>query len=59
MVDPGPARVSSTRSAHSARCIYVNRARGLVIVFTAYMQNDVAKNNLERLVLDYVLPATQ
>ena len=39
--------------------IYVNRAQGLVIVFTAYMQNDVAKNNLERLVRDYVLPATQ
>ncbi len=39
--------------------IYVNRERGLVIVFTAYMQNDVAKNNLERLVRDYVLPATQ
>jgi CubicO group peptidase (beta-lactamase class C family) len=39
--------------------IYVNRERGLVIVFTAYMQNDVAKNNLERLIRDYVLPATQ
>jgi len=39
--------------------IYVSRERGLVIVFTAYMQNDVAKNNLERLVRDYVLPATQ
>ena len=39
--------------------IYVNRARGLVIVFTAFMENDVAKNNLERLVRDYVLPATQ
>jgi Beta-lactamase len=38
--------------------IYVNRERGLVIVFTAYMQNDVAKNNLERLIRDYVLPAT-
>ena len=38
--------------------IYVNRERGLVIVFTAYMQNDVAKNNLEQLVRDYVLPAT-
>ena len=39
--------------------IYVSRERGLVIVFTAYMQNDVATNNLERLVRDYVLPATQ
>ena len=39
--------------------IYVSRERGLVIVFTAYMQNDVAKNNLERLIRDYVLPATQ
>jgi CubicO group peptidase (beta-lactamase class C family) len=39
--------------------IYVNRERGLVIVFTAYMQNDVAKNNLERLIRDYVVPATQ
>lgn len=39
--------------------IYVSRERGLVIVFTAYMQNDVAKNNLERLISDYVLPATQ
>jgi CubicO group peptidase (beta-lactamase class C family) len=38
--------------------IYVSRTRGLVIVFTAYMQNDVAKTNLERLVRDYVLPAT-
>ena len=39
--------------------IYVSRERGLVIVFTAYMQNDVAKNNLERLIRDYVLPATE
>ena len=39
--------------------IYVSRERGLVIVFTAYMQNDVAKNNLERLIRDYVLPAAQ
>jgi len=39
--------------------IYVNRERALVIVFTAYMQNDVAKNNLEQLIRDYVLPATQ
>jgi CubicO group peptidase (beta-lactamase class C family) len=38
--------------------IYVSRERGLVIVFTAYMQNEVAKNNLERLVRDYVLPAS-
>jgi CubicO group peptidase (beta-lactamase class C family) len=38
--------------------IYVSRERGLVIVFTAYMQNDVAKNNLEQLVRDYVVPAT-
>ncbi|RYZ03355.1 MAG: class C beta-lactamase-related serine hydrolase [Myxococcales bacterium] len=38
--------------------IYVSRERGLVVVFTAYMQNDVAKNNLERLIRDYVLPAT-
>jgi len=38
--------------------IYVNRERGLVIVFTAYLQNDVAKTNLERLIRDYVLPAT-
>jgi len=38
--------------------IYVSRERGLVIVFTAYMQNDVAKNNLEQLIRDYVLPAT-
>ena len=37
--------------------IYVNRQRGLVIVFTAYMQNEVAKNNLEQLIRDYVLPA--
>ena len=39
--------------------IYVSRERGLVIVFTAYMPNDVAKNDLERLIRDYVLPATR
>ena len=39
--------------------IYVSRERGLVVVFTAYMQNDVAKNNLERLLRDYVLPAIE
>ncbi|HKO46684.1 MAG TPA: serine hydrolase domain-containing protein [Polyangiaceae bacterium] len=39
--------------------IYVSRERGLVIVFTAYMPNDVAKDNLEQLIADYVLPATQ
>ncbi|MEI9952092.1 MAG: serine hydrolase [Pseudomonadota bacterium] len=38
--------------------IYVSRERGLVVVFTAYLQNDVAKNNLEQLIRDYVLPAT-
>jgi hypothetical protein len=35
--------------------IYVSRTRGLVVVFTAYTQNDVAKTNLEPLVSDYVL----
>ena len=39
--------------------IYVSRQRGLVIVFTAYMQNDVAKNQLEQLIHDYVLPASE
>jgi beta-lactamase family protein len=39
--------------------IYVSRERGLVLVFTAYMQNEVAKNNLEQLIRDYVLPASQ
>jgi len=39
--------------------IDVSRERGLVIVFTAYMQNDVAKNQLEQLIRDYVLPAAQ
>lgn len=39
--------------------IYVNRERELVVVFTAYLQNDIAKNNLERLIRDYVLPATE
>lgn len=39
--------------------IYVSRERGLVIVFAASMQNDVAKDNLERLVRDYMLPATE
>jgi CubicO group peptidase (beta-lactamase class C family) len=39
--------------------IYVSRERGLVIVFTAYMQNDVAKNHLEQLIRDYVLPASE
>ncbi|MDF3069013.1 MAG: hypothetical protein K0R38_4614 [Polyangiaceae bacterium] len=38
--------------------IYVSRNRGLVVVFTANMENDVAKTNLERLIRDYVLPAT-
>jgi CubicO group peptidase (beta-lactamase class C family) len=38
--------------------IYVSRNRGLVVVFTAYMDNQVAKTNLERLIRDYVLPAT-
>jgi CubicO group peptidase (beta-lactamase class C family) len=37
--------------------IYVSRTRSLVVVFTAYMENDVAKTNLERLVRDYVVPA--